>query len=85
MVDGEAARNGNDVTALFEGDDGTHLWLQLDALVWKSGERTGNDGLPPCLRDPGARAAVEVGIIEVARPYGSGSYQQALSLTCKQG
>ena len=82
-VNGEATRNGDeDSYAVFEGDDGTHLWFQMNEVVWKSGQRTGDEGIPPCLRKPGVKAAVRVGVIEVARPYGSGSYRQVLSLTC---
>jgi hypothetical protein len=82
QVNGEATRYGKDSHAVIEGNDGTHLWVRMDGVVWKSGQRTGDDGLPPCLREPDARAAVRVGVIDVARPYGSGSYPQVLSLTC---
>jgi hypothetical protein len=82
LVSGEATRNGQDSHAVIEGTDGTHLWVQMNGVVWKSGRRTGENGIPPCLREPGAKAAVRVGVIDVARPYGSGSYTQVLSLTC---
>jgi len=88
LVDGEAMRNGNgdqDTSAVFTGKDGTHELVQLDRVAWRSGQRTGDgtDGLPPCLRTPGVKAAVQVGVIELARPYGEGSYRQVLSLTCR--
>lgn len=75
-------RNGDDNTAVIEGEDGTHLWFRMSGVVWKSGQQTSEDGIPPCLREPGAKADVRVGVIEVARPYGSGSYHQVLSVTC---
>ena len=83
MVDGMATRDGDIGTmAVVEKDDGTHLWFQMEGVVWKSGQRTGEDGIPPCLREPDVKAAVQVGVIEVARPFGSGSYTKVLSVTC---
>lgn len=82
LVDGVATRYGKDSAAVFRGDDRTHVWFRMDGVVWKSGQLTGEDGIPPCLREPDATAAVRVGVIEVARPYGSGSYRHLLSVTC---
>ena len=83
LVEGVATRDGDIGTmAVVEKDDGTHLWFQMEGVVWKSGQRTGEDGVPPCLREPDVRAAVQVGVIEVARPFGSGSYTKVLSVTC---
>lgn len=82
LVNGEAMRYGKDSAAVIEGDNGTHMWTRMDHVVWKAGQRTGEDGIPPGLREPDAKAAVRVGVIDVARPFGSGSYPQVLSLTC---
>jgi hypothetical protein len=82
LVDGEATRYGKDSSAVFRGPDGTHVWFRMNGVVWKSDQRTGADEMPPCLREPDVKAAVRVGVIEVARPYGSGSYRQILSVTC---
>jgi hypothetical protein len=82
LVDGEATRYGKDAKAVIERDDGTHLWVGMNGVVWKSGRRTGEDGIPPCLRKADATAAVQVGVIDIDRPYGSGSYPQVLWLTC---
>jgi hypothetical protein len=82
LVDGEATRNGRDSSALVQGDSGTQLWFDMHDIVWKSGDRTGADGIPPCLRGPEAQAQVQVGVVEVSRPFGSGSYRKVLSVTC---
>lgn len=83
LVDGMATRDGEiGSMAVIEKDDGTHLWFQMEGVVWKSGQRHGEDGIPPCLREPDVKAAVHVGVIEVARPFGSGSYSKVLSVTC---
>ena len=42
-------RYGKDSHAVIEGNDGTHLWVRMDGVVWKSGQRTGDDGLTPAL------------------------------------
>jgi hypothetical protein len=79
---GEAHRNGRDDAAVFDGDNGTHVWFELDDIVWKAHDGTDSGSIPPCLRSPGSTAVVEIGLIEVARPYGDGSYEKVLSLTC---
>lgn len=83
VVMGTAERVPADVPfAYFDPDDGVRLAFRLDDVVWKSGDKTGDGSIPPCLREAGERVTVQAGVIEVARPYGSGSYQQVLSVTC---
>ncbi len=68
--------------AYFDPDDGGRVGFRLDNVVWKAGDKTDSGRIPPCLREAGERVAVQAGVIEVARPYGSGSYQQVLSVAC---
>lgn len=68
--------------AYFDTDDGERVALRLDDVVWRSGDRSDSGSVPPCLREVGERVAVHVGLIEVTRPYGSGSYGKVLSVTC---
>ncbi|HSE71666.1 MAG TPA: hypothetical protein VLA97_12975 [Nocardioidaceae bacterium] len=68
--------------AYFDPESGGRVGFRLDDVVWKAGDETDAGSIPPCLREPGDRVAVHAGVIEVARPYGSGSYQQVLSVTC---
>jgi len=78
-----AARVPADVPyAYFDPENGGRVGFRLDDVVWKAGDETDSGSVPPCLREPGDRVAVHAGVIEVARPYGSGSYQQVLSVTC---
>lgn len=57
--------------------------FRLDDVVWRSGNRTGGDyRVPPCLRVPGERVDVEVGMIDVSEPFGLGSDLRVLSVTC---
>jgi hypothetical protein len=82
-VSGTAERVPADVpSAYFDPDNGDRVAFRLDDVVWKSGDRTDSGGIPPCLQEAGERLDVQVGVIEVTRPYGSGSYQQVLSVTC---
>ncbi|WP_160009403.1 hypothetical protein [Nocardioides sp. AX2bis] len=57
--------------ASFEGDDGTVLGLDADALVWSAGSEHG-EGTPPCLRE-GREVAVELGYRWVRLPDGGSS------------
>jgi hypothetical protein len=83
VVSGTAERVPADVPfAYFDPDNGDRVAFRLDDVVWKSGDRTDSGSIPPCLQEAGERAGVQVGVIEVTRPYGSGSYQQVLSVTC---
>ena len=83
VVSGTAERvPANVPTGYFDPDGGDRVAFQLDDVVWKAGGRTDSGSIPPCLQDAGERVSVEVGLIEVSRPYGSGSYAQVLSLTC---
>jgi hypothetical protein len=85
-VSGTAERVPADVpTGYFDPDHGERLAFRLDDVVWKSGDRTDSGSIPPCLRQAGERVNVQVGVIEVDRPYGSGPYQQVLSVTCPDG
>jgi hypothetical protein len=68
--------------AYFDPDNGGRVAFRLDDVVWKSGNRTDSGSIPPCLRRAGERVAVQAGVIEVIRPYGSGSYRHVLSVTC---
>lgn len=68
--------------AYFHPEDGGKVAFRLDTVVWRSGDRTDSGSIPPCLTEGHERVAVEVGVIELTRPYGSGSYQQVLSVTC---
>lgn len=54
-------------------------------MVWLSGDTADSGGIPPCLRKAGKRVSVQVGVIEIARPFGSGSYQQVISVACPTG
>lgn len=69
-------------SAYFDPVNGDRVAFRLDDVVWKSGDRTDSGSIPPCLQEAGERVDVQVSVIEVARPYGSGSYQQVLSVTC---
>lgn len=71
--------------AYFDPDDGERVSFRLDDVVRSSGDRTGTNSVPPCLREMGQRVAVQVGLIEVTRPFGSGSYRRVLSVTCSTG
>lgn len=83
VLSGTAERVPAEVpSAYFDPDNGDRVAFRLDDVVWKSGDRTDSGSIPPCLREAGERVAVRVGVIEVNRPYGSGSYQQVLSVTC---
>lgn len=83
VVSGTAERVLADVpSAYFDPVNGDRVAFRLDDVVWKSGDRTDSGSIPPCLQEAGERVDVQVGVIEVARPYGSGSYQQVLSVTC---
>ena len=83
VVRGTAERVPGDMPyAYFDPDDGDSVEFRLDDVVWKSGDRADSGSIPPCLRETGDRVVVQAGVIEVTRPYGSGSYQQVLSVTC---
>lgn len=83
VVSGMAERVPADVPfAYFDPDDGDRVAFRLDDVAWKSGDKTGEGSIPPCLREAGERVAVQAGVIEVTRPYGAGSYQRVLSVTC---
>jgi len=89
VVDGTAERvPANVPTGYFdpEGSDDPddRVAFRLDDVVWKAGDDADSGSIPPCLRDAGKRVSVQVGLIEVTRPYGSGSYQQVLSVTCPE-
>lgn len=76
---------GNVPFGYFDPDEGGRVAFRLDDVVWESAEGTGSGSVPPCLRDVGQPLAVEVGLMEVARPFGSGSYWRVLSVTCPTG
>lgn len=57
--------------ASFEGEDGTVLGLDADALVW-SAESEHGEGTPPCLRE-GREVPVELGYRWVSLPDGGSS------------
>ncbi|NYD59549.1 hypothetical protein BKA08_003787 [Nocardioides marinisabuli] len=83
VVSGTAERVPANVPyAYFQPDDGDKFAFRLDDVAWESGDRVGSGNIPPCLREAGESVAVHAGVIEVARPYGSGSYRQVLSVTC---
>lgn len=83
VMNGTAERVPADVpSAYFDPDGGDRVLFRLDDVVWQSGDRTGSGSIPPCLEDPGERVEVRAGVLEVARAYGSGSYQRVLSVTC---
>lgn len=84
VVSGTAVRiPANVPVAHFYSDSGDRVMFRLDDVVWKAGEKTGGEyTVPPCLRVPGQKVDVEVGLIEVTRPYGSGSYLKVLSVNC---
>jgi len=83
VVSGTAERVPADVPmGYFDPDGGDRVAFRLDDVVWKAGGKTDSGSIPPCLQDAGERVSVQVGLIEVSRPYGSGSYQQVLSVTC---
>jgi len=83
VVSGTAERVPADVPyAFFDSEDGDRVAFRLDDVVWKSGDTTDEGSIPPCLGEAGKRVAVQAGPIEVTRSYGSGSYQQVLSVSC---
>lgn len=83
VVSGTAQRVPADVpTGYFDSVDGHRVAFRLDEVVWKANGTTEVGSIAPCLRENGKRVPVEAGVIEVTRPYGSGSYQVVLSLTC---
>lgn len=83
VVSGTASRVAADVpVATFTTEGGEDVWFPLDDVVWRSGDETGDDTVPPCLRESGVRVEVEVGLLEVTRPFGSGSYPHVLSVRC---
>lgn len=86
VIDGTAERvPANMPTGSFVDREGQHrVWFRLDDVVWSADGNTDSGSVPPCLRTPGESVPVEVGLIEVRRPYGSGSYLQVLSVTCLQ-
>jgi hypothetical protein len=83
VVNGTAERvPANVPMGYFDPNGGDRVEFRLDDVVWKAGDRTDSGSIPPCLQVAGERVSVHVGLIEVSRPYGSGSYQQVLSVTC---
>lgn len=83
VVSGTAWRQPADIPiAFFDSGNGDAVQFRLDDVVWKSGDETGDNSLHPCLREQNERVAVEVGLIEVSRPYGDGSYFRVVSVTC---
>jgi hypothetical protein len=62
------ANDENDLV-MFDAEDGTQLTLHADGLMWESDDTEG-EGDPPCLRKPGRKVDVEVGIVSVAGPSG---------------
>lgn len=86
VMSGTAQRVAMDVPyAYFDPEGGDRVGFRLDDVPWSSGGKTQPGRIPPCLRDVGERVEVQVGIIEIARPYGSGSYSKVLSVTCPGG
>ena len=80
---GTALRVASDVpVGGFIADDGEQIQFRLDDVIWMAGRRTGTDTVPPCLREVGERVRLEATIIELARPFGDGSYDQLVSLVC---
>lgn len=65
--------------------DGRQVGFRLDDIAWRTDNNSDSGTIPPCLRVPGEPAKVELGMIEVNRPWGSGSYWKVLSLTCPAG
>ena len=82
-VSGTAWREPADIpVAFFDPGNGDAIQFRLDDVVWKSGDETGDNRVPPCLREPSTRVVVEAGVIEVSRPYGDGFYFRVVSVTC---
>lgn len=83
VVSGTAQRVAANVpTGYFDTADRERVSFRLDDVVWRSGDRTGSGTVPPCLRDTGQQVEVRVGLLEVSRPFGSGSYFRVLSVDC---
>lgn len=72
----------NDVNglALFDSEDGEQVSFHADEIWWSDGSSHGQ-GDPPCLRDPGQEAAVDVGVMWVQAPDGV-SYKRASWVRC---
>lgn len=87
VVSGTVERVRSDVPwAVFTPDGGgEQVEVYLDQVVWRTERTTGSESVPPCLRRENASITAEVGMIEVSRPFGSGSYWKILSLTCPPG
>lgn len=61
---------------------GRHIAFRTDAVIWKSGDRTDANSVPPCLRKPSTPADVTVEVLDLSRPFGSGGYSQVITVIC---
>lgn len=43
--------------ASFDGDDGFQIGFDVESIVWSTGSRQGEGGIPPCLREGRAEHA----------------------------
>jgi hypothetical protein len=68
--------------AYFKPKGQEHITFRPDGIPWMDRDGTGSNSVPPCIRKPGHVARVMVTVIEVSRPFGSGSYPTIQSLTC---
>ncbi|TCJ23696.1 hypothetical protein [Nocardioides jejuensis] len=68
--------------AYFKQKGQEHIAFRPDTIPWMAGDKTDSNSIPPCIRKAGQLARVRVTLIEVARPFGSGSYRTIESLVC---
>lgn len=83
-VEGTAVRIASSPyeAAYFDPSGGDRIMFNLNDVVWEADGKTGSGSIPPCLREVGERTPVEVGLINVKRPSGDGSYFEVLSVMC---
>jgi hypothetical protein len=68
--------------AYFKPQGREHITFRPDGIPWRTRQESGAGSIPTCILTPGRIAHVEVTVIEVSRPFGSGSYPTVQSLTC---
>ncbi|HSX66889.1 hypothetical protein [Nocardioides sp.] len=78
----EAVRSDVPLATFVPAGGGRHIAFRTDAVIWKSGDRTDANSVPPCLREPSTPADVTVEVLDLSRPFGSGGYAQVVTVIC---